>query len=219
MTQHILNTITPWTTEDLITLSELKLQLRIADTDTSKDAELALIIDGISAQMATFANRVFGFANVDETFYQIGDESRLYFSRWPVKSTDITKLTYNGADILPALGTDWVLEQKTGTIYRPADMWNGTLDAVYSGGYKLPDEAPDDLQRAAFAAAREDYYIYVRGAVLSGVRMISHKHARVQYYPPGQVGATVSGALGPAGSSATWNAVMAVLNHYIRFWV
>jgi len=221
VTQHVLNVITEATTHDLVTLDEMKLMLRIPTTDTSKDPELAIMIDGVSAQMATFANRVFGYEEVHETFYDIVPKRRLFFSRWPVKLTDIQTMSLSGVDVLGD-GT-WVLEEKKGILYTPQasgrGQWAGDLDVVYSGGYKLPDEAPDDLKRAAAAAIREDYYTFLRGAILSGVRMIAHKQARVMYYPPGQIGATLQTSVGPAGSSATWNSVMAVLNHYIRHWV
>jgi len=225
--QHIFSVVTPWPTQDLVTLANLKIMLRIPDTDTSKDQELNLIIDGVSAQIAKMANRSFGYDEVTETFYNSVDEDRLYFSQWPVKLADITVLQLDGVDILPAIDTkpgspngDWILEEKTGTLFRPNAPWNGTLFAHYIGGWKLPEEAPPDLTRAAAAAMREDYYTYVRGAVLSGVRMIAHKHARVQYYPPGQIGSgTGQGGIGPAGSSATWNAVWSIVQKYIRYWV
>jgi len=218
--QHILQVTNPWPTQDLITLDNLKIQLRIPPTDTSKDDELNLIIDGVSAQIAKMANRVFGFDSVTETFYNAVDEDRIYFSQWPVKLADIRTITLNGEDMLPSHGADWILEEKTGTIFFPLGPLNGTVFADYDGGYKLPSECPPDLARAAYAAMREDYYIYVRGAVLSGVRMIAHKQARVMYYPPGQVGATLTGgSMGPAGSSATWNAVWMIVQKYIRHWV
>jgi hypothetical protein len=211
--------MTLWPTQDLITLANLKLQLRIPDTDTSKDDELNLVIDGVSATIAMMANRSFGYDEVIETFYNCVNEDRLYFSQWPVKFADIQSLTLNGVDILSAFQTDWDIEENKGFMFRPGSPWNGTISAHYTGGYKLPDEAPADLVRAASAAMREDYYIYVRGAVLSGVRMIAHKQARIQYYPPGQVGATLSSTLGPAGSSATWNAVWQTVYKYVRWWV
>ena len=219
-TQHIFNPITPWPTQDLISLEDLKTQLRIDVTDTSKDDELNLIIDGVSATIAMMANRSFGYDEVQETFFNCVDEDRLYFSQWPVKLADIQSLTQNGVDILATYGTDWTIEENKGFLFSPNVPWNGTIDAHYTGGYKLPDEAPKDLVRAASAAMREDYYIFVRGAVLSGVRMIAHKQARIQYYPPGQVGATLTGAqLGPAGSSATWNAVWNTVYKYVRWWI
>jgi len=218
--QHIFKPVELWPTQDLITLDDLKITLRIPPTDTSKDAELILIIDGISAQIARMANRSFGYDHVQETFYNSVDEDRIYFSQWPVLLTDINMLQYNGVDMLATHGQNWILEEKTGTMFGFQLPFNGTIFADYHGGYKIPDEAPADLVRVAYAAAREDYYIYVRGAVLSGVRMIAHKSARVMYYPPGQVGATLTGAqMGPAGSSATWQAVWAVVQKYIRHWV
>jgi len=221
--QHIWKMIAPWPTQDLITLAELKTQLRIDQTDTTRDEELQLIIDGVSSQMARFANRGwtygFGYHEVQETFWNCVDEDRIYFSIWPVKLADIQSITLAGADILPGEGTDWVLEEMTGTLFRPNSPWNGTVDAHYKGGYKIPDETPADLKRACGVASREDYYTYIRGSVLSGVRMISHKHARVQYSPPGQLAATQAGAFGPANLGPTWNAVMNVLNKYIRHWM
>jgi|SRR5215831_1291317 len=215
MTFHLSNVLTAASSQDLLTLDEAKMFLRIPTTDTSKDAAVQFIISGVSAQMATMANRVFGYTEVDETFYEVQNHHTLYFSFWPVKFADIKSMTLNGADVLT--DTSWTLEEETGTLYC-GSLWNGTLDVVYSAGYNLPTEAPDDLKRAASAAVREDYYTYERGAVLSGVRMISHKQARVMYYPPGQIGASQSGT-GPAGTTATWNSVMAVLNHYIRHWI
>src|SRR5262245_49276590 len=126
---HIFNPITPWPTQDLVTLANLKIMLRIPDTDTSKDAELDLIIDGVSATIATMALRSFGFDEVQETFYNIVDEDRLYFSQWPVKFADIQSLTLNGVDILPNFQTDWDIEESKGFMFRPGSPWNGTVSA------------------------------------------------------------------------------------------
>jgi len=223
--QHILHVVTPWPTADLITLTDLKVVLRIPDTDTSKDPELTLIIDGVSAQIARMVNRSLGYDEVTETFYNSVDEDRIYFSQWPVKLADIQVLQLDGVDILPTIDVkpgspngDWILEEKTGTLFRPNAPWNGTLFAHYSGGYKLPEEAPDDLMRAAQVAMREDYYSFLRGATMSGVRMVAHKGARVQYYPPGQVAATAAGQH-PGSQSPTWAAVWAVAQKYFRHWL
>jgi hypothetical protein len=218
-TQQILNAIQEWSTQDLLTLEEMKVQLRIPDTDTSKDDALMFIIDSASAQIAAMVNRVFGYAKVHETFYDITGSQRLYFSRWPVKKSEIESMTLEGADVLPA--TDWVIEEKTGTLYAPPSLgragWGGDLDVVYYGGYKLPEEAPDDLKRAVSVAARDDYYQYLKGGALSGVRMISHKSARIQYYPQG--GQTDTRGGGQATAGPTWNAINAVLRPYFRHWV
>ena len=217
---HIFNVLAPWATQDLITLADLKTMLRIDAADTTKDEALNLMIDGVSATIATMAMRSFGFDEVQEGFYNCVDEDRLYFSQWPVKFADIESLEYNGVDILSDYNSGWVLEENKGFMFRPFDPWNGTVLAHYKGGYKLPDEAPADLVQAAQAALREQYILYVRGTVLSGVRMIAHKQARVQYYPPGQTGASMaSSALGSGGSPATWNAVWQIVSKYVRWWV
>jgi hypothetical protein len=216
---QILNVLKESPTQDLMTIDEAKNALRIPATDTSKDAEITMIISGASMQIAKMANRVFGYEQVHETFYSGFDtHERIYFSRWPIKTADLVTLTIDGTDIVPALGMDWVLEEKTGTLQRtaPGDVWQGTVDAVYSAGYKLPDEVPDDLKRIAGVGIREDYYTYLRGAIMSGVRMLSHKHARVMFYPPGQI-AQPAGAGGIAGTP-TWNAINAALRPYIRHW-
>jgi hypothetical protein len=216
--QHIGKVITPWPTQDLITLADLKTQLRIPTTDTSKDAELNLIIDGVSAQMARMVNRSFGFDHVQETLYNPVAEDRMYFSQWPVKLADIITLTResDSLDMKTTHGTDWILEEYTGTMFGITAPFTGTVFAEYSGGYKLPEEAPADLARACTVAAREDYFAYMRGTVLSGVRMIAHKGARVQYYPPGQFVTQpgMGGGMGP-----TWTAVWNVLQKYFRHWI
>jgi hypothetical protein len=218
--QHIGKVITPWPTQDLITLADLKTQLRIPSTDTSKDAELQLIIDGVSAQMARMVNRSFGYDEVQENLFNPVEEDRMYFSQWPVKLADIKTLTRtkDSFDLLTTHGTDWILEEYTGTMFGITAPFTGTVFADYSGGYKIPQEAPADLQRACTVACREDYYSYMRGTVLSGVRMISHKHARVMYYPPGQF-VTTPGMGGVGTLGPTWAAVWNVLQKYFRHWV
>jgi hypothetical protein len=211
--QHVINVLTPATSHQLISLDEMKAALRLGPSDTTHDAELIMVIDGISRQIARMANRVFGFEKVEETIYSTGENQRLFLSRWPVKYEDIETIGLDDSDI--STDTGWVLEEETGTLYRPASFWNGKLNIRYSGGYKLPDEAPNDLKRAAQVVGREDYFTYLRGAMLSGVRMISHKGARVQYYPQGgEVSKT-----GGGGGGATWRAVESVIRPYIRHWV
>jgi hypothetical protein len=113
-----------------------------------------------------------------------------------------------------------VLEENTGTLYTPQSLgrfcWQGDLDVKYYGGYKIPDEAPADLKRAATVGVRDDYFAYLRGAILTGVRMIAHKSARVQYYPT--AGQTVTGQAGTA-TDPVWRAIQTALIPYMRWWV
>jgi hypothetical protein len=217
--QHILNVLTPAASNALVSLDELKTLLSIAPTDTSKDAKLQLAIDGVSAEMATKVNRVFGLEEVEETFYDIAGCKRLYFSRWPVKLSDISVMTLDGNDILT--DTSWVLEEKKGFMYTPADgSWTGTLNTIYKGGYVLPDNVPLDLKRIASVLSGETYYAIERGLMLSGVKMIVHKQARISFYPTGG-GSGTGGGNAPTGmgTPASWAAAKNILEHYFRHWV
>jgi hypothetical protein len=210
--QQIMNPITPPASIDLTTLADVKTQLNI--TITTYDAALQDMITNYSAIMAKMVHRVFGYQQVDETLYDISNqERRLYFSQWPVKRTDIVSMQdQNGTDLLS--DPSWVLEEATGTLYKPPEnYWMGNVDVIYSGGYNLPSEAPHDLQWACIALVREGYFILTRGILLSGVRMIAHKQARIMYHTP-----TLQ-TLGSAGSPATWAAVQTTLNRYMRYWL
>jgi hypothetical protein len=227
--QQILNVLTPASTQDLVSLEEMKAKFFIPPTDTSKDVLLQELISNTSEQIAELCNRVFGYTEVEETFYQLEDgcfTQRLYLSQWPVVLADITGLTQDGVDIVPWLspipgaitsaGTPpptCVLEQDTGTLYLPSFLgtWAGVIDVTYSGGYKLPDSAPNSLKFAAEAVIRESYTSWLRDPALFGVRQISHKESRIGYFGPNMFPTT--------GLPETWKTVQSVLNKFIRHWV
>jgi hypothetical protein len=214
--QQLLNVLTPATTYDLVSLEDMKIKLGIPDTDTSKDALLQELISNLSATVAKLCNRVFGYEQVDETFWQLEDDKsqRLYLSRWPVKLTDIETMTRDGNDLLPPATTnEWFLEESTGTLYRRPDLgpWYGVIDVIYSGGYQLPDEASPDLLFAAESLLREQYMSWIRSPSSFGVRQIRHKESSIGYYGPNLFPTT--------GLPATWAAAQSVFNKYIRHWV
>lgn len=224
--QQILIEITPPTSIDLVSLDDMKMKLLIADTDTTKDELVAELITNMSAVVARLCNRVFGFRDVHETFYQLNDQNpvnpatrRLYLSQWPVAQGDIATLTstQDGSgvlvDLLPALGDTVILEEATGTLYQRPDIgpWYGTIDVVYSGGYDLPTDTPPDLAFAVEAAIREQYYVAIRNPSLFGVRQLAHKESRVGFYPPNM--------FPTAGLPQTWSTLQMVLSRYSRHWI
>lgn len=240
--EQILNPLERAETVALLTLEEAKLALNVPGSDTSKDAVLTMFIEQTSDVLAVLANRVFVYERVQETFFDINNcEKRLFLSRWPVLFGDIERLTADGVDQLPliwpppaptqpitppalppvpALPTDanWILEQDTGTLYKtPTGIWSGNVDAIYSGGYKNPEEVRPALKQVAIAVLRDAYYAMLRGALLSGVRMIAHKSARVMYFPTGAQAVTGVGGIG--ASPAVQRAVSDVLAHLSRFWL
>lgn len=209
---QIINVLEEADSQALMTLEEMKTLL-VGISGPSDDARLTMLIDINSATVARLVNRTFGFTKVTETFYNVPGEDRLYFSQWPVKYDDIEVLTMNGVDMLTPPHA-WTIEEKTGTLMNPGG-WYGLVDTVYSGGYKLPDEAPDDLKNAVSVIARESYYTWQRGMLATGVRMLAHKGNRIQFHSPtGDKGSSSSGA-----SPATLNAVKSTLDHYMRHWI
>jgi hypothetical protein len=231
--QQILNILTPASSVALISLTEAKLALNISSTDLSKDAVLTMLIEQTSDVIAELANRVFVYEEVEETFYDISNnERRLYFSRWPVVLADIKSLTDGSGNNLLTPPTNWVLEQKTGFLYMVPNgswttngttgpnVWSGNIDCVYFGGYKNPDDVAPALKYCAIIVLRDAYYAMLRGAMLTGIRMIAHKQARVMYYPTGAFGAVGTGGAGgfPASVAVT-RTVDAVLMKYIRHWL
>lgn len=201
---------------DLTTLEDMRVFLNMRPGIVgATDEQVNLVITQTSAALAKAVNRVFGFQKVQETFFEIEGIKRLYFSKsWPVKLEDVESLTLNGVDILPNIDFSWVLEEATGTLYMPGGLWTGTVDCVYSGGYKLPAEAPPDLAKAASAVMTESYYTLQRGMLATGVRMLSHKGARVQFQQP-----TTQQTGGVGGGTPAWNAAMSTLDHYFRPWI
>jgi hypothetical protein len=216
--QHILNVLEPAATYDLLTVDDVKTMLSLSFGDTSRDAQIGMIVSNVSEEIPQLVNRVFAKELVQETFYATGEyaQRRLYFSRWPVALDDIQQFTRDGVDILANAGSEWVLEEKTGTLYRPAgDTWNGNIDAIYSGGYDLPDGIPLALRRAALMLAQEAYYMTLRGD--TSIRSISHKESRVQYFSIQQMMPKV-GSEG-AGTAGAMMSISALLSHFRRDWV
>jgi len=193
---------------DLLTLEEAKIFLNI--TDTSKDAQIQMWITGQSALIAEMCNRVFAYEKVREIWYCMASNS-LYLTRWPVKAADIESVSENG---VPTDPSSYDLEERKGHLLKPTG-WVVPIEIVYSGGYKLPDEAPADLKYACALLVQEARAQSLIAQV-SGVRMLSHKSARVMFYDPNRA---ISRQAGTLGGSPAQQAARSLLSNYTRYWV
>jgi hypothetical protein len=193
---------------DLMTLDEAKTFMGIHDT--LKDDQIALWITMSSMTIAEMCNRVFAYERVREIWYCNASHS-LYLTRWPVKAADIESVSENG---LPTDPTAYEIEELKGHLLKPTG-WVTPIEIIYSGGYHLPDEAPADLKRACALLVQEARAQSLIASV-SGVRMLSHKSARVMFYDPNR--ATASKA-GMAMGSPAQQAARALLSNYTRYWV
>jgi hypothetical protein len=192
---------------DFLSLREAKALLGLPATGTPEaDAQLRFQIASASATIARLCNRMFAKTRVQET-WRGNTHQDIYLRLWPVEDDDVE--TINGAPFDPAVHE---LENQTGKI-----RVGGIGDPVritYSGGYDLPDEAPDDLKHACLLLVRQSRTEAVRESV-EGIRMIAHKESRVIFFDPNASTAKTAGGQ----QSGLPLGVDDLLSHYIRDWV
>lgn len=207
--------LTPADSYALLTLDELKVILNLSPADTAEDVQLQMWIDQYSDVIATMCNRVFGYETVEETWRSESppfDRTRLFLTRYPVRDDDITLVESPRGSTISLGG--WEVENATGKL-RINGAWTEPVMVTYSGGYHLPEEAPDALKAAAgllVQAAR----MQSRMNATSGIRSIAHRESRVQFFDPLQVlGGKTSSAAPLAAAAETVNAL---LYKYMRFY-
>ena len=71
MADVTVNVIEPATNFDFLTLEEAKILLGIAPSDTSQDAQLAMLISIYSTSVAEMCNRTFAREKVVETWREL----------------------------------------------------------------------------------------------------------------------------------------------------
>ncbi|HEV8466013.1 MAG TPA: hypothetical protein VGQ63_13555 [Pseudolabrys sp.] len=195
---------------DLCTLDEMKMMLGIATTITTDDEALAMWITQYSDVIATMCNRVFAKEKVTETWR--GDAPpyenyRIYLTHYPVADDDLEAVTVSGTLVDPV---DYELENRTGKL-----TLRGCYDPIvvtYTGGYDLPDEAPEALKQA-LALLVQAGRTHLARAMTSGIRSISHRESRVMFFD------ALAGGVKSANSplAVAGETVDALLYHYMRF--
>jgi hypothetical protein len=203
--------IEPAVSHALITLDKFKIATGMPAGPSSTDEQMQWLIDTQSHVIARLCNRIFARETLIERWRDLGgDVRRLYLTHWPVKQSDIARVSTNGADRL----NDWELDEREGKLSVFTNRAE-PIEVEYTGGYLLPDEAPLPLQQAV-ALLVNTSKAEQASAALTGVRMISHKESRVMFHTPTSGGSTSSS--GPS-SSQTQSTVSALLGHYIKHWI
>jgi hypothetical protein len=204
--------VRPAESYDLLTLNEAKLLMGISPTDTSGDEQLQLFIDINSATIARMCNRIFAKETVRESWRDVGNR-RIFLSHWPVLIADVESVESPEGTVLdPA---DWELEESSGKISNFV-FSNGWLEPVvvnYTGGYKLPDEAPLPLKRAV-ALLNVQSKMLASVGLLAGIRQLSHKDSRVVFHDPSRV---LEAVMGSKAGAPMQTSVMALIGQYIRY--
>jgi len=210
MAARDIEVLTKATNYDLLTLQEAKTMLGIDYTDTSVDAQLAMQISVFSDVVSVLCNRCFAREEVKETWRELGSW-RLFLSHFPVISRDdvLSVETPRGTVIDPS---GWELEQPSGKIR----LLNGQAEPIvvsYWGGFVLPDQAPLALKQATALLIRDER-IRIQQAHTAGMRSLSHKNARVQFFDPNAIAIAQARTAGRTGIPGS---VEALLSHYIRY--
>lgn len=218
MADRTVKIITPATESDLLTLAELKVFLGINVADTSQDATLDALISVFSVTVAEICNRhptpTFGEEEVLETWREIGN-GRLFLSHWPVKANTVQSVSANGATLT---ADAYELEEASGKVScigingAASSQWLSPVVVHYTGGYKLPEEAPLPLKKAVAALIREERIKMVQ-AQTAGIRQIRHKHAQVAFFDPNAI---LLKSVASGGKSPAEQQIENLLKHYIR---
>jgi hypothetical protein len=212
MADRVVNVLVPSETYDLLSLDELKLSMQIDPDDTSQDATLAQYITRYSDVVATTCNRVFAYETVAEIWRctnidYINGMKRLFVSHYPIDpEATMTLESPTGTPLDPSI---YVIEAKSGKV-ELLQTWAEPITFTYSGGYDLPDDCPPALKQATELMIREGQALAQR-FLNSGIRSLSHKDSRVQFFDPLAL-LTKAQGLGFATTAAN-----ALLMHYVRF--
>src|SRR5262249_45338229 len=114
----------------------------------------------------------------------------------------------------PVVVPYYELENRSGKM-QFFQKWAAPIKVTYTGGYDLPAQTPPALKQALallIGAAR----ITQQRELTSGIRSISHRETRVQFFDVNAAMAKMGGS-GPLAMAG--DTVKALLYHYIRFYV
>ena len=215
--QNIAKILVPGTDFALVSVADVKTALRL----TADDAQLELLIDWASDDIATLCNRVFAKETVEEQFFDMANMSDLLFlSHAPMArvgtppNDDYDEVVFEGSTQL-VRNVDYDFEPASSKFFRKnGTAWAEPVTITYTGGYDLPEESPMALRQAVMLLTREMYYASIRGD--STIRSVSHKDARVMYFDPNLLAAKSLGAAGGGGSPAH-RAIHDLLTHFTRY--
>jgi hypothetical protein len=234
MADRTITVLTRATDADLMTLDECKLLMGLPVAGASSDAQLELFTSINSATIARLCNRTFAREEVREEWRELGcnlpypgyyypdppiayysgtyrsDATRLFLSHWPVHPGDVESVESPMGTVVDP--STYEIEEDSGKLFAVGGtIFQEPTVVTYWGGYRLPEESPLPLKQACALLNAQSKLLASLG-LLAGMRLLSHKSARVAFHDPLKL---LEAAMGGKGSPTTM-AVMNLLNHYIR---
>jgi hypothetical protein len=193
----------------LLTLYEAKLGLNMSTSSTETlDDQLEMLVKWSSDEIAVNCNRTFAKVTVRETFRELTNAKRLYVAAYPI--IEILVISSNG--VLLIEDDDYEVDADSGTLIKLGGFWSEPVIVTYTGGYDLPNQAPDALKQAAILLTRESYYATIRGD--ASIKLVAHKESRVGYFDPLRSAALGGGGKGGSPARKT---IDNLLQAYTRF--
>lgn len=138
--------VTPAVSRQLVTLDDLREQLRVRQGDTANDAWYNKIIDRASRAAERYCDRIFVQQDYLDTFAMAataGTNEALMLHQAPVDPASVA-VTLDGVALD---GEQYVLDPLVGHLWRIGTYWTNTsgLSIAYTGGFA---EIPPDVQQA-----------------------------------------------------------------------
>ena len=193
----------PATSQDLLTLDECKTLLGISLQDTSRDAQMEMQISIASAICADMVNRKpelgFGETTVIEEWREVGG-NRLFLMHWPVSEVEPMEVSIGTSGEWIVLPDAVRVDYNSGKVSIGAS-WNEPAIVRYTGGYKLPNEAPWPLKQACALIVQEQR-IRNQQASVAGMRQLRHKESQVSFFDPNALLLKSAGAKSPGMQAA-----------------
>ena len=198
--------ISPAVCMDLTVLAAAKAELGIATADTSKDAQIAVLIKQASSIIAAYCDSVFGQETVEQTFWS--DHPSEWASSFMLardRVTDVLSVEIDGTVLDPVeyrLATDGYLH-RVNFIAGGSCHWTWTQEAIitYTAGYALLDSLPYGIERATLSLIKDYYFAIggdpqIRSEEIPGVRTVTYSNS--------VVGGSGTGSLPPEVTSLLW---------------
>jgi len=140
---------------DLTMLATVKGELGIASSVQGNDGQITAWIHQASGIIASECNRVFARETVSEQFRPNRSMDVLSLTRYPVSS--ISSINENDEALA---ATDYEVDKESGLLYRMSNdnrtCWQyGKIVVVYIGGYDIPVELPQPIERACILLVKQ----------------------------------------------------------------
>lgn len=153
----------------LTTLRKVKQHIGIPSSNTTKDAILEQIIEGVSAFIETTTHRVFGVQEYREV-RDGTDDDEIFLPQYPI--VDVLSITINGNQDLDLDAEEEaetvMIDKEVGSIFRQYGFGSGrkALRISYTAGFNLPEASDESGPETYESGADNDLPAAIESAAI-----------------------------------------------------